>query len=99
LREARIEARKGKGKGEEKEAVREPATGANTEPVAPRTILKRLEVTRWETMQLLKRWGFLLNDINDIIRILETPSVIQTPPIHSGLTPRRVAQVPILSPR
>jgi hypothetical protein len=48
---------------------------------------------------LFKEWWVLLNDIDDIIRILGTPSVVQTPPMHGGLTPRRVAQVPIPSPR
>jgi hypothetical protein len=41
----------------------------------------------------------LLNDFDEIICILGTPSVIQTPSIRGGLAPRRVAQVSILSPR
>jgi hypothetical protein len=53
-RQARIEGREGKGKG--KEVVREPGTGANTVPVASRTILKQPDPTRWELMEITRRW-------------------------------------------
>jgi hypothetical protein len=56
IRKARNEAREEKEKGKGKEAGREPGTRANTEPVAPRTILKRPEPTRWEKMEALRRW-------------------------------------------
>jgi hypothetical protein len=51
-----------------------------------------------QVLRFVKNSRLLLTDFEDIIRILGTPSVIQTPPIHSCLTTRRVAQAPILSP-
>jgi hypothetical protein len=55
-RQARTEARKEKEKGKGKEVVKEPATGTNTVPIAPRSILKRPETTKWEKAELMKRW-------------------------------------------
>jgi hypothetical protein len=49
-RKARTRAREEKGK------KKEMVTGANTVPVAPRTILQRPEATRWERMEIMKRW-------------------------------------------
>jgi hypothetical protein len=50
----RTEVREEKGKG--KEVVRESGTGANTVPVASRTILKQPDPTRWELMEITRRW-------------------------------------------
>jgi hypothetical protein len=51
---SRCEARKEKEK--EEEVVKEPATGTNAVPIAPRRILKRPETTKWEKAELMKRW-------------------------------------------
>jgi hypothetical protein len=49
MREEKNSARK-EEKGKGKEIIRGPGTGANAEPKAPRTILKRPEAERWEMM-------------------------------------------------